>query len=261
MLGLDLTDRLGLGTVGLLVHSRSALLIGPLQDLLGKGTLVSVLGYGAFYNSVDLEDFDPPARDLPSLYVNGDQDGDVGAAANWWITEHIQEKRTTPLLSAQAPGFGHMFINRALQDAEHDDRHGCEIEDCLSATDHEQLLTTVALDWFDATMREADTTLPLAPDAPLPGTIGEVPVRWLAATHGIQVEHLPISAFRPLAGKQASSCVHVNPMIPSDREDLCPEPDSGVITTVSQLLNLTGARAKTKVTGARMLALHLLLGG
>lgn len=260
-LGSDYKATIDFDQVGLVFHSRSAMMVDAAQHLFGKDKLMSAMGYGGSYNAKDITDIDPAGPDLPTFLVNGDEDGDVERAANWWLTEHVQQKRQTPIVSVQVPGYGHMFINRQLQTKEADDRKACSVIACPSSADHEKLLINSAIDWFDATIRGAETSIPLKTHAPIPATYAGTDVRWLVATQGENVTRIPASSFTGIPGKEATLCGHVDPMVPTERKDVCPEPENGVITPVSQLMHTTGAHADTHIDNAQEVALHILPAG
>ncbi|MDP9805876.1 hypothetical protein J2S70_000458 [Trueperella bonasi] len=256
--GLDIKGKIDSSKTGLVVHSRSVMIIPTAIDLFGEERLASVLGYGAAFNAEDLERIDPPLPDVPTLLLNGDDDGDVDRAANWWLTEHIQEPRTEALLSMQIPGYGHMFINRALQESELDDRIGCDERDCPDAKDHEDFLANATIEWINSTLSDMDTEIPISATDLIPDDFEGSQIRWLMATNTPNVTGVPLSDFTALKGETAQVCVHPDPMNPNPPANVCPEPEMGVITTRSEVLHLTGARADVNIEDATHLALHLL---
>lgn len=250
--GMDLEGVIDLESVGIIAHSRAALTVPSTIEIFYPDHVISVLEYGA---EADLEGaFDPPASDIATLFVSGDEDGVVGNASNLWLAERIQEPRTTALVSMQVPGYGNMFINRELQSPEVDDREACAEAECPSAADHEALLAAVATDWFNATIFGAETEIPLDAHDPIPQQYAGMDVRWLVATHGRDVTAVPLTSFTAVDGHEAELCRHAaNPGQPA-----CPEPEEGTITTTSELLHLTGASADVEIENPLQLAVHVL---
>lgn len=241
------------GRVGLLVHSRSALLVNHAHAWLG-GALQGVLAYGPAYDTFDLEMISDKPADVPYLALVGGADADVGASANLWLGHYADAKREQPALAATVPGLGHMLINRAA--AHMDERIGCDERACPDAKAHENVLSEVATDWFAATLNPenaANSRLPLARQT-LPDTLAKQPVHWLALTPKHRL-HLGADAF-VADGKPVTPCTHSDPMNPVPNPNACPEPALGVVQILTPVAHISKASAAVN-TSAQGLALHL----
>lgn len=259
-LGVELPAGVDTQNVGLVVHSRSGQVVAPAQELFGAAALKAVLAYGPAYDTVELSEISPAPADVPYLAVVGEADADVGASANLWLGHYLNQPRQHPAAVATVPGLGHMYVNRTASSAGTDDRLGCDERDCPDAAAHERLLTAVALDWLAANLQGAQTALPRHSDQPLPTTLADLPVRWLAATPGA-LAWVDAAQFTASGTDSAFLCTHADPMDPEPPADACPEPDSGVVQVLTTVNRLTDATASVEVSGARGMALHVSPSG
>lgn len=259
--GLPDVNKIARNQVGLVVHSRAGMIVDTAIDLFGSDAVRGVLAYGPAYDTYDPESFSPAPADVPYLAITGEQDLDVGPSANLWLSEYLAKLRTTPALTTSVPGLGHMLINRALAESGIDERTACDLVACPDAAEHERVLTTVATYWFNATMKDKPGPIPLDAELALPGQIAGVDARWLAHTPGETVTHLQPSDFTADEGGTATVCRHADPMNPEPADDACPEPETGVIQSASELNVLTGASASTSVTGVKTVNVHAMPTG
>ncbi|MDO5099126.1 MAG: hypothetical protein Q4D85_10255 [Corynebacterium sp.] len=236
--------------VGLFAHSRSGTLVDAAVDLFGERNLRSVYAYGPGYDTVDLATISPAPADIPYFSLVGDADIDVGPSANLWLGHYLDQERNHPALVAQAPGLGHMLINRNAAD----ERIGCEEMECPDAAEHERILTESATQWFNATLLgETTTTLPISSDSELPESLAGTNVRWLAAS--------PHAINRLGPEKLGDVCHHADPMNPEPLPDACPEPEVGVVQILTGVARIQESRADINVSGARLIALHVSPSG
>ncbi|MDO4761209.1 MAG: hypothetical protein Q4A31_04765 [Corynebacterium sp.] len=242
-------DSVDLTKVGLFAHSRSGTVVETAAETFGAGNLRSVFAYGPAYDTVELEEISPQPSDIAYLAMVGDADSDVGPSANLWIGHYLDQERTQPALVTQVPGLGHMLINRNGKD----DRIGCDEMDCPDAAEHERIMSTVATDWFNATVRGMDTELPIHSDSELPAQLAGVDVRWLAATHAPH-QHLS-------AQQLGSVCRHADPMNPVKMDNPCTEPEDGVVQILTEVSVLKEASVDTSITSAKSMAIHLAPSG
>ncbi|MCS4491556.1 hypothetical protein N7326_02495 [Corynebacterium sp. ES2794-CONJ1] len=250
--GIDLTDKIDMSTVGFFAHSRSGSLVDSAATVVGGRSLKSVFAYAPAYDTYDLEALNPAPRDIPYLALSGDMDQDVGKSANLWLGHYLDTPRTSPALAAHAPGLGHMLINRTAAAAEMDDRTACDLTNCADAPTHEEILSTMSIDFFDATLRGKPTSLPLSASAPLPETVADTPITWLALSPepAAFINHTEFSG-------DSTPCHIGDPMNPIKPDDLCPMADKGVVDILTGVSRLTKASTQTKVSGARSLAITL----
>lgn len=267
--GID-TSQLDTSQLGLVLHSRSGILLNPAVELFGADRIKGVLAYGAAYDTFDAEMLSPAPADVPYLAVSGDLDADVGASANLWLGAHLGLPRSTPAIAATVPGLGHMYVNRVLSDAGLDDRIGCEELDCPDAAEHERFLREVAADWFGWAFYGADTSIPVTAGefdgAAELAELAGLPARWLAASPAAspaQRVTLDAAAFKAFDGGSATLCVHPDPMQPGQPDNACPEPTKGVteVAPVTPVNVLQRARAETTVTAVRTVAVHVAAHG
>lgn len=264
--GID-TSQLDTSQLGLVLHSRSGILVNPAVELFGAARIKGVLAYGAAYDTFDAEMLSPAPADVPYLAVSGDLDADVGASANLWLGAHLGLPRSTPAIAATVPGLGHMYVNRVLSEAGLDDRIGCEELDCPDAAEHERFLCEVAADWFGWAFYGADTSIPVtAGEFDGAAELAGLPARWLAASPAASSEQrvtLDAAAFKAFDGGSATLCVHPDPMQPGQPDNACPEPTKGVteVAPVTPVNVLQRARAETTVTAVRTVAVHVAAHG
>ncbi|RRD36720.1 hypothetical protein EII31_03965 [Leucobacter sp. OH2974_COT-288] len=264
--GID-TSQLDTSQLGLVLHSRSGILVNPAVELFGAARIKGVLAYGAAYDTFDAEMLSPAPADVPYLAVSGDLDADVGASANLWLGAHLGLPRSTPAIAATVPGLGHMYVNRVLSEAGLDDRIGCEELDCPDAAEHERFLREVAADWFGWAFYGADTSIPVtAGEFDGAAELAGLPARWLAASPAASSEQrvtLDAAAFKAFDGGSATLCVHPDPMQPGQPDNACPEPTKGVteVAPVTPVNVLQRARAETTVTAVRTVAVHVAAHG
>lgn len=255
--GTPLAGHIDLDKIGLLVHSRSGTIVDTAISAFGKDHVQSVLAYGPSYDTFDLEHISPPPADIPYLAITGDADRDVGASANLWVGEYLSKPRNNPALVASLPGLGHTAINQTLSAVNIDDRVGCEALACHSPQDHERVLRDVSTQWFNATLREAPTTLPLQVGAPFPDQLAGLDARWLGVSAGEQVRHLGPNDLKPVSPDSAKICRHADPMSPIPIDNACPEPEIGVLESISEVNHLKAATLDVDGVRAASIAIHV----
>lgn len=261
--GLDLAHRVDLSSVGLFVHSRSGYVAGPAAAAWAHGPtpLRSILAYGPAYDVPDGEGRITPAvpANVPYLALVGDADQDVPFNAQMWVGQHIEQKRSASALVATLPGLGHDAINETLSNAGSDDRLGCTPSSCPPAATHRAVLTNVAQDYFDATMRGSATSLPLTPGAVLPRRIAGLPARMLAVTNARDRLTLfdadTAKAPTTSRGSRATMCRFYPPDDPTRYADRCVDPNLGgdmIMSRVARVQLKPGGSfsVPARVTGA-----------
>lgn len=242
--------------VGLLVHSRSGTVVDPALEVFGKDKVKSVFAYGPAYDTVELAEITPAPADIPYLALVGEDDADVGASANLWLGHYLPTERKTAASVVAVPGLGHMFVNQAAEDAGTDDRRGCDLRECPDAKEHQRVLQEVGLDWFNATLAGAATTLPLVAGDQLPEKVAGLPAHWLAFTPQ-PLATVPVTAFKGADAQALQLCVNPDPMNPTEVTNACPEAESGLVQILTEVGYVTDASAEVSVSGARGLALHV----
>lgn len=241
--GLDLKGRVDLSGVGLVVHSRSGYVAGAVATAWARTTtpVRSILAYGPAYDVPDAAGrISPPVpANVPYLAVVGDADQDVPFNAEMWLSQHVEQKRRAAAVVATVPGLGHDAINETLSNAHVDDRLDCTPATCPSPSTHRAVLTSVAENYFGATLQGRATDLPLAPDAVLPRRIGGLPARILAVTNA--ADRLTLfdadtsTAPRTSRGSHATLCRFYPPDDPARHPDACALPDLGTDMLVSRV--------------------------
>lgn len=249
-----------LDSVGLVLHSRSAAMVDSAVDVFGEGKVKSVFTYGAAYDTFDLEHISPAPADIPYLGLVGEGDSDVGASANLWLGHHLLDQRKQPASVVTLPGLGHMLINREAAAAGIGDMIGCDVRECSDATEHERIVSALAADWLNATVRGAASILPVRADQPLPNKVTDVEARWLASTPGT-LAHISPNEFQPVDGGTAQVCVNVDPMNPEPVAHGCAVAERGVVNIVAEVNYITDGRADANVAGARGMAVHVSPSG
>lgn len=241
--------------VGLLVHSRSAMLEQAAQDIFGKTNLRSIFAYGPAYDTVELEHISDAPIDVPYLALVGSMDVDVGSSANLWLGHYATEQRTTPALSLELPGFGHMYINQAASAAKFDDRIGCDVLECPDAKAHENIIKNLTNDWFNATLKQAKSTLPITADMPLSEQVLGLPARWL----GLTPNALAFVDAKAFVNNQSDAkiCVHPDPTNPKQPDNACPESENGFVQILTPVAHLSRATADVNIKGIHGLSLQL----
>lgn len=247
-------------TVGMVVHSRSGMMVEPARELFGEGALKSVFAYGPAYDTIDLATITPAPADLPYLALVGEADSDVGPSANLWIGHYLPNEREHPAAVVQLPALGHMYVNDTAAQAGADDRIGCDVRACPDASEHQRVMIETATDWLNATLRGEATSLPVRADQPLPATVAGLPARWLAHTPGA-LASVDASEFLGASEGSAKLCVHADPMNPAPVDNACPEPESGVVQSITEVNYLTDASADVEVAGARGMSVHVSPSG
>lgn len=261
--GLDAIAQIDLGSIGLVVHSRSGTIVDQAMKTLGEGRVKTVLAYAPAYDTLDPETFTPAPADVPYLGLVGGLDADVSASANLWIGEYLPMHRQSPMLVNTVPGLGHMYINRTLSAANLDDRIGCDVLDCPDAQEHERVLITAATDWFAKTLpagqpgTETAKALPLGVGEAIPDQFAGLPARWLVATPGAKTIHLAPEDFVQTGTTDATVCRHADPMNPVPIKHACPDPETAVVDVASEVLHFTKAVAKVTAQDSRTLNLHV----
>ena len=257
--GLDLKGKVDVQRVGFLAHSRSATLVDAARATVGADRLKAVLTYGGAYDTYEAASMSPAPADVPYLGVGGLADADVGLAPQQWLGHSVVRSRTTPASVVGLPGLGHMLVNRTAAKAG-DDRVGCDVVECLDAAEHERVLTEVAMSWFGAWLRGAETDLPTAATDPLPEQVAGLRARWVAATPSAAQRFSPKDL--AVEGRGAvQECVFPDPMDPSFEGTACPEPEDGVVLVPSPVAFATRATASVEAGPAQMIALHLAPAG
>lgn len=259
-LGVQLAAPVDKDNVGLVLHSRSGTVVDPAVELFGAGKVKSVFAYGPAYDTVDLETITPAPADIAYLALVGEADADVGSSANLWIGNYLEVKREQPANVVAVPGLGHMWVNRTASAAGTDDRIGCDERACPDAAEHERIMQEVALDWLDATLRGAQTQLPVRADQELPLQVAGVEARWLAHTPGA-LASVGAKDFQPVNGQSAQVCQHADPMNPVPMDNPCPEAEEGVVQILTPINYLTDAKAEVQVEGAQGIALQISPSG
>ncbi|WP_371151904.1 hypothetical protein [Buchananella felis] len=259
-LGTELAAPVDLTRVGLVLHSRSGTLIEPAIELFGEGNVKGAFAYGPAYDTFDLASITPAPADVAYLALVGEADADVGTSANLWVGHYLDKARTQPAAVVAVPGLGHMWVNRTASTAGTDDRIGCDERDCPDAAEHERVMIEVATDWLGATVRGAETTLPVSAAHKLPATVAGLQARWLAHTPGALVSLQP-GDFKAVSGQSAVECVNPDPMSPVAVDNACPAPENGVVQIVTPVNYLTDAKAELEVAGAKGVALHVAPSG
>ncbi len=112
----------------------------------------------------------------------------------------------------------------------------------------------------NATVRGEATALPLRADQPLPATVAGLPARWLAHTPGA-LARIDATRFAAVSDASALLCVHADPMNPTPVANACPEPDKGVVQSLTEVNHLTDAAAAAEVAGARGMSIHVSPSG
>lgn len=242
-------EKINRDTIGLFAHSRSGAFVDSAIELFGEGKLRSVYTYGPAYDTFDIAEISPAPADIPYFSLIGDADIDVGPSANLWIGHYLDQERTQPALVAQAPGLGHMLINRSAKD----ERIGCEEMDCPDAAAHERILTESAVEWFDATLLGVKTTLPVINSNQLPEALAGVDARWLAAT--------PNATYRISAQQLGQVCHHADPMNPIKLPDACTEPERGVVQVLTGVTQTQESQVEVNIAQAQTMAIHLSPSG
>ncbi|MDO4791279.1 MAG: hypothetical protein Q3999_02210 [Buchananella hordeovulneris] len=260
ILGVKLSAPIDMANVGLVVHSRSGTIVEPAVELFGEGNIKTVFAYGPSYDTVELENISPVPADISYLALVGDADADVGPSANLWLGHYIDAKRQNPASVVSVPGLGHMWVNRVASAANFDDRIGCDLRECPSASEHERILTEIALDWLGATLLDAPTQLPLRADQELPAQVAGVDARWLAHTPGA-IASVGAKEFKAVSGESAKMCQHADPMNPVPMDNPCPEAEEGVVQILTPVNYLTDGKAQVKVEGAKGIALQISPSG
>lgn len=249
-----------LDSVGLVLHSRSAAMVDSAVDVFGEGKVKSVFTYGAAYDTFDLEHISPTPPDIPYLGLVGEGDSDVGASANLWLGHHLLDQRKQPASVVALPGLGHMLINREAAAAGIGDMIGCDVRECPDAAEHERIVSALAADWLNATVRGAASILPVSAAEPLPNKVADVEARWLASTPEAMA-HIGPNEFRPVDGGTAQVCVNADPMNPEPVEQGCAVAERGVVNIVAEVNYITDGRADANVAGARGMAVHVSPSG
>lgn len=255
--GLDLRDRIDMRRVGLVTHSRSSWIAGPVVRAWRTTTpIAGVFAYGPA-DTVD----SPPAPDVPYLALLGTKDKDVDQYATQWIGDDLGRPRRFPLAIGMVEGFGHNYVNTTLSDRRIDDRV-CD-GDCRSPLTHRRLMQNTALAWMDATMRGRTAPFPMSATGPLPASIVGEKVRWLAVSNapGVVTAHDSVRGIRgvtPVGDGAVSTCIYYAPQTPDEfAPHRCPAVEgvdvaSVARTTQVRLTPTGGARfptAATRVTG------------
>lgn len=262
LLGLSYASPVDTSTVGLFVHSRSGMLVDTAVQTLGKDALKGVFAYAPAYDTVELSQVSPAPADIPFLAVVGEHDSDVGASANLWLGHYADTPRVSSASVVEVPGLGHMYVNRAASATGFDDRVACDEVECASAQEHERVLMETATHWFDATLRGAQTDLPLHADQSLPEKVAGLAARWLALTPKAARFVAP-GDFQAIEGSSVRVCENVDPMMPDPPAHACPEPASGVVQILTPVAHVaTSAEASLGgFEGARGLALQISPSG
>ncbi|WP_175956822.1 dienelactone hydrolase family protein [Schaalia sp. Marseille-Q2122] len=260
VLGVTALPQVDASTVGMVAHSRSGMMVDSARELFGEEVLKSVFAYGPAYDTFELESISPASADVPYLAVVGELDSDVGPSANLWIGHYLPETREHPISVVQLPGLGHMFVNDAAAQAGTDDRIGCDVLACPDASEHQRVMLETAIDWLNATLRGEASSLPVRADQSLPATVAGLPARWLAHTPGT-LASVDASEFVGASEGSAKVCVHADPMNPIQPENACPEPESGVVQSITEVNYLTDASATVEVAGARGMSVHVSPSG
>lgn len=260
LLGLTPSTPVDTSQIGMFVHSRSGMLTDTAIKLFGKSSIRSILAYGPAYDTVELDEISPVPADIPYLAIVGDQDSDVGPSANLWLGHYATTPRQTPASVAQLPGLGHMFINRAASTHGFDDRIGCDILDCANAEEHERVLRETATEWFNATLHNKATTLPIRNDTPLPEFVAGLPAHWLALTP--QASTFIDTKDFTKASSGGKICQNADLMNPVRPESPCPEPLNGVMQILTPVFLATDTISIPITTSeVRGVALHVAPSG
>ncbi|MDO5627099.1 MAG: hypothetical protein Q4G43_02150 [Mobilicoccus sp.] len=240
--GTSLRGRVDTSRSALIVHSRSAYIVGTaVQAWKSTSPVTSVLAYGP---AADAEDPAPP--DVPYLVTLGSADADVYSTPSHWASAHLGEKRTSPLLVAQVPGLGHSAVNRTLSRAGLDDRRSCE-GDCPTARQHEVFLQNTASAWLAATYPSGRTVasgddIPTSATAPLPPRLGGLAVQWLAATNApatlVYDSAAGARGVQAFGGGTIAACRYLDPMDPAQDRGRCAEPEEGVVEARGPVLRV-----------------------
>lgn len=237
--GTDFARPANFENVGLFAHSRSGQIIESAMRVVGERNLKGVFAYGPAYDTVELEHVSLPLPDVPYLAVVGSLDSDVGPSANLLLGHYAALNRQTVASVAEVPGLGHMYVNRAASAANFDDRIGCDVITCPDAAAHESVLNTVALDWFNATLGGADTTLPMHQGSALPAQVAGLPAHWLSITPSPSLT-LEASAFHEVNDGTITQCTITDGMTPSQQDQACPEPEAGVVQILTPVAYVEG---------------------
>ncbi|MCS4485121.1 hypothetical protein NXS08_06530 [Gleimia sp. 6138-11-ORH1] len=254
--GVEKLAKINFSNVGLLVHSRSAAMVEAAQELFGKTEVKSVLAYGPAYDTVEIAAISPAPADIPYLAVAGEYDADVGPSANLWLGHYLPTVREHPANVVSVPGLGHMLINETAASAGIDDRIGCDERECPDATEHQRVLKEIGLDWFNATLTDAKTSLPITSKVTLPEKVANLPARWLAHTPK-SLASVNADQFKAQAENSFSLCINPDPMSPIQIPNACPEPKTGIVQILTEVGYLTSAYAEVEVKGASGLAVHV----
>lgn len=258
--GFEFPQPVDFGSVGLVLHSRSGMMVQPAIELFGQESIKSVFAYGPSYDTFELDTVTAAPADIPYLAVVGEDDHDVGPSANLWIGHYLSQPRATSAAVVSLPGLGHMFVNRAASEAGKDDRIGCEERGCLDAAEHERVMSSLASDWLQATMTGADSELPVSSNQPLPTEVAGIPARWLAHTQKA-VAQVTAEDFYGATEGASKICINPDPMNPTPIENACPMPELGVVQILTPVNYLIDAAADINVSGARGMAVHMSPSG
>lgn len=267
--GMTLTGRIDTGRSALVVHSRSAYIVEPaVRAWRRTSPVASVVAYGPAATADD-----PAPPDVPYLVALGSSDDDVSTTPADWVARYLGVRRRWMFAIATVPGFGHSYVNRALSALKLDDRKDCDAG-CPSARDHEVFLQKAVGEWLAATYPTLRgevpkiSTLPLLPSTPMPATLGDRRVQWLAVTNSPHVRVAYDGASRTrgvkaIGGGTMKACRYYEPIDPTHTPDRCPEPPEGVVNSRSQVLRVSltptgGVDLLTRpVRGVRELVLTL----
>lgn len=218
----------------LITHSRSGLFASDLIEA-WQGSTTPITSLLAVAPAYDLgTTWTPAPRDVSYLGLYGSLDDDVPFMAATYLTHHLGQSRTTAALAVKAPGYGHMFFNRALRGD--DDRKSCEQGGCATAEQHEALLTKAALSWIDAAGPGGDgDAVPRTATSELPTTLWGESVAMVAITPH---EHLSLlagsdaeAAAAVVQGGVSHICRMIDPANPQPPADKCPEPQAASVMT------------------------------
>lgn len=242
--GLTLTGRIDTGRSALVVHSRSAYIVGPaVRAWRRTSPVASIFAYGPAATADD-----PAPPDVPYLVTLGSSDDDVATTPADWVAAHLGARRRSMLALATVPGLGHSYVNRTLSAAGLDDRKDCDTA-CPTARAHEVFLTKAVNEWLAATyprqrgMAPQVGTLPLRPQNPLPASVGGRRVQWLAVTHSqhVRVAYDGVSrtrGVRTIGGGSMKACRYYEAMDPTQARDRCPDTELGVVNSLSRVLQV-----------------------
>ena len=185
--GFNLKNRIGLGTLGLLGHSRSghnavrlvrSRLRGPVapsQAKAGLGRIDSLFLLAPVYEKVALPD-------VETAVVASGCDGDVpGEARRYLEGARRQTGRRRPVFQIKLAGANHNYFNSTLSDVGRDDGNFTPLRNCskrerLKAGPQQSWIDKAVASFFDATLDGASKPSWMRPSRPEAGRLYGLPV-------------------------------------------------------------------------------------